>query len=60
LKTQKNKGGPGEKPHDDRPEEKRANAFRDQVERERKEYRKQQEAERKRQKQEKKRREQQE
>lgn len=50
LATQKNKGGPAEKPHDERPEEKRANAFRNQVERERKEYRKQQEAERKRQK----------
>jgi RHS repeat-associated protein len=53
LKTQKNKGGPGQKPHDERPEEKRANAFRDQVERERKEYKKQQDAERKRQKQQK-------
>jgi RHS repeat-associated protein len=58
LKTQKNKGGPGEKPHDERPEEKRANAFRDQVERERKQYRKEQEAERKRQKQQKKKQEQ--
>ena len=55
LKTQKNKGGPAEQPHDERPEEKRANAFRDQVENERKAYRKQQEAERKRQKQEQKR-----
>lgn len=55
LKTQKNKGGPNEQSHDDRPEEKRANAFKNQVERERKEYNKQQQAERKRQKQEQKR-----
>ena len=54
LETKKNKGGPAEKSHDDRPEEKRANAFRDQVERERKEYKKQQDDERKRQKREKK------
>jgi RHS repeat-associated protein len=54
LATQKNKGGPAEKPHDDRPEEKRANVFRNQVERERKEYKKQQDAERKRQKRERK------
>ncbi len=54
LATQKNKGGPAEKPHDERPEEKRANAFRKQVERERKEYKKQQEVERRRQKREKK------
>jgi hypothetical protein len=55
LKTQKDKGGPAEKPHNERPEEKRANAFKNQVERERKAYKKQQKAERKRQKREKKR-----
>ena len=43
----KAKGGPGEKPHDQRPVEQRANKFRDQVERERKQHR-QEEKERKR------------
>jgi RHS repeat-associated protein len=43
----KDKGGPNEKPHDERPIEQRANKFRDQVERERKQHR-QEEKERKR------------
>ena len=47
-KTKKDKGGPNALPHSERPEEKRANQFRDVVEKERKEYRKQQKAEQKR------------
>jgi hypothetical protein len=42
LTTQRNKGGPDAQSHDDRPEEKRANQFRDQVEGERKTFRKEQ------------------
>jgi RHS repeat-associated protein len=40
LKDKKDKGGPNEKPHDERPVEQRANNFRDQVEKERKQHRK--------------------
>lgn len=42
LSDQKKAGGPFELPHDDRPVEKRANQFRNQVEKERKEFRREQ------------------
>ena len=42
LQDMKDKGGPNEKAHDDRPVEKRASQFKDTVEKERKQYRYQQ------------------
>jgi RHS repeat-associated protein len=57
-RSDKLKGGPGEIAHDDRPYEKRANAFRDSVEKEKKQYQKQQKEEQKRQDKERKRQEQ--
>jgi hypothetical protein len=40
-KTKKNQGGPNKQAHDDRPEEQRADKFKDKVEKERKEHRQQ-------------------
>jgi hypothetical protein len=48
------KGGPAEKPHDERPIEQRANKFRDQVERERKQHRQEQKEQKRREKEERK------
>jgi hypothetical protein len=42
TKDAKDKGGPNEKAHDDRPVEQRANKFRDQVEKEKKQAQKEQ------------------
>ncbi len=46
LKDKKDKGGPAEKQHDDRPVEKRADDFKKTVEKERKEYRQEQKRQR--------------